>query len=125
MIILCTKPKSTYAKIGEKSNIIFFPKEERAIRFLIGARIGSVTEKRNWNNALFFWIGNQEKIIRKNISVSIALKKITTAILSFSVIYILRYFTHGKTPLLCKSSLISPKISTLLGVAKKIPDDTF
>jgi len=52
------------------------------------------------------------------------LKKRTTMAYKIPVISFDRYFIQVKTPCSWSSSLTSPSISTLFGVARKIPDDT-
>ncbi len=47
-----------------------------------------------------------------------ALSKSSKAFVTF-------YFAQGNAPLLCRSSFVSPRISTLFGAARNIPDETF
>lgn len=116
-------PKKINAKKGEASNISAFPYAEWAIIFLTGDKMGSVTIIINCFSLLSFGITTSVSRKRNSTKPYITRNKMIAAVLNS--IHLLPYFAQGKMPLLCISSLISPRISTLFGAARKMPEDTF
>jgi hypothetical protein len=115
--------------MGDKSNMTLRPSGVLFSIFLIGTNIGSVTLYNRFTNWLLPDMGNHEIITRITKTASRIRNKKSIVIISkaniSSSVFTRCYFAQGNTPLPLKSSLTSPKISTLLGAIKNMPFDTF